>query len=94
MPFRRVQKFHHGPVNRVVDYQEKTLNTGEIVDVPVDQSTVKLPDAEMFDITNLRKAGVSLEEVNSKVLSAKSVNADAVVRKYTKKAAKPEPTED
>ena len=40
----------------------------------------------MFDLGKMLEAGVDIEEVNSKVMSTKTVNAENVVRKYTKKS--------
>ena len=39
----------------------------------------------MFDLKTMLDAGVDIEETSSKVIGAKSVNADNVVRKYVKK---------
>lgn len=69
----------------VIQYEDKTLESGEIISQSKDLCKEKLPDPELFDINAQLKAGVDLEEVNSKVFKAKRVDIDTVVRKYTKK---------
>ena len=83
--FRERQKFYLEPTGHV--YQDELIENknGEYVMTSTDLSTLVLPDAENFDLKNMLDAGVDMEEVNSKVLSQKIVNADNVVRKYTKK---------
>lgn len=86
MPFRMRQLFHAAVPSPVIEREEVTLPTGEVETQFNDQSDKLMPDPELFDLKNQLAAGITPEEVNSKVLSAKSVNADAVVRKYTKKS--------
>ena len=47
-----------------------------------------LPSADMFDLGDMIDAGIDQEEVSSKIIDVKSVNADNVVRKYVKKSSK------
>lgn len=83
MSFRQRQKFHPAGCSPVVFLESKTLENGVVVQEMVDQSEKVLPKPELFDLENQLKAGVNLEEVNSKVFSAKSVNADEVIGKFT-----------
>lgn len=69
----------------VTEHEPVTLESGEIVMESKDQGEKKMPDPELFDLKNQLEAGVELEEVNSKVLRSPRIDADAVVRKYTKK---------
>lgn len=72
--------------NKIFEIEEKTNKDGEQVTEVTDLGAKKLPSAEMFELDNMLEAGVDLEEVNSKVLSQKTINAETVVRKYTKKS--------
>ena len=86
MPFRMRQQFHAAVPSPVIEREEVTLPTGEVETTFTDQADVVLPDPELFDLKNQLNAGIQPEEVNSKVMSAKSIDADTVVRKYTKKS--------
>lgn len=83
MPFRFRQKFNPASSHCVCEIEEKENNDGVFVKELVRQDK-SLPDPAMFDLKNILEAGVPLEEVNSKVMRSTSVNADSVVRKYTK----------
>lgn len=85
MPFRRIQKLSIAKPGPVFELEQVEHNNGNITMEAVDQCEKKLPSAEMFDLGNMLEAGVDLDEVNSKVMSQKTVNAENVVRKYTKK---------
>lgn len=85
MSFRARQKYVSAQFKPVTEYEEKYLESGELVSQPINQSEKVLPDPELFDLKNQIDAGVDMEEVNSKVFKAKTVDADTVVRKYTKK---------
>lgn len=86
MPFRMRQPFHAAVPTPVIEREEVTLPTGEVETQFNDQSDKLMPDPELFDLKNQLAAGIQPEEVNSKVMSAKSVDADSIVRKYTKKS--------
>lgn len=86
MPFRMRQVFHAAVPSCVIEREEETLSTGEVELQFIDQSKKTLPNPELFDLKNQLNAGIQPEEVNSKVMSAKSVSAESVVRKYTKKS--------
>lgn len=88
MPFRCRQVCHLAGCSPVVSLESKTLENGSIVVELVDQSEKKLPDPALFDLETQIDSGVNLQEVNSKVLSASSVNADEVIDKFTKKEGK------
>ena len=86
MSFRCRQKLKLGRYQAVIEPEDVTLESGEVIQSSKNLCKEKLPDPVLFDINNQLKAGIDLEEVNSKVLKAKRVNADTVVRKYTKKS--------
>jgi hypothetical protein len=86
MPFRFIQPLRLAGYASVVESTEVIKKNGNIEYQLEDKAEVSLPEAELFDLTNQLEAGVSLEEVNSKVMSTQSVNADNVVRKYTRKS--------
>lgn len=92
MPFRMRQRFHAAVPSPVIEREEVTLPTGEVETQFTDQSDKLLPDPELFDLKNQLNAGIEPEEVNSKVMSAKTIDADTVVRKYTKKSTTSEVT--
>lgn len=86
MPFRKIQNLHLAGYAAVYEPKEVQDKNGNIKYELENKADVVLPDAELFDITNQLEAGIDLEEVNSKVLANSTVNADNVVRKYTKKS--------
>lgn len=87
MPFRERQRFHAAVPSPVIEREEITTPTGEVETQFNDQSDKIMPDPELFDLKNQLNAGIEPEEVNSKVMSVKSVSAQSVVRKYTKKSS-------
>lgn len=86
MPFRRVQRFKAGKFVPVIEESDKTLETGNVIREVENQCDIQLPDASLFDINNQIKAGIDLEEVNSKVLTTPKIALKDVVRKYTRKS--------
>lgn len=86
MPFRERQKVHLATCTPVAELEMVTTPEGEVEVELVDQSDKSMPDPELFELKNQLKAGIQPEEVQSTVLKASTVNADAVVRKYTKKS--------
>lgn len=84
--FRKRQKFNIAP-SFVIYEPESTFNkNGEMVTELVAQNKT-LPSADMFDLGNMIEAGIDQDEVKSSILSPSTVNADNVVRKYTKKSS-------
>lgn len=84
--FRRKQKLSLSPSFVIYEPEEHFNNDGELIMESVAQNKT-LPDPEMFDLKNMIDAGIDQEEVKSAVLSPSNVNADSVVRKYTKKVS-------
>ena len=82
--FRKRQDLDLQESKVVIEIEEIVNEDGEYVHQGVEQNK-NLPDSELFDLGNIIDAGIEPEEVDSKVLKASSVNADTVVRKYTKK---------
>lgn len=87
MSFRCRQDFHPSACAPVIDFEQKELPTGEMVTAGVNLGETEMPQPELFDLKNQLEAGIQLEEVNSKVMQASSVNAAGIVRKYTKKSS-------
>lgn len=85
MAFRCRQKLRLANFQPVVMYEQVTLESGEIIEQANDLTQEKLPNPELFDINNQIKAGIDMEEVNSKVLKPSIVDVNNVVRKYTKR---------
>lgn len=90
MPFRCRQKFVLASNTPVQELEVVTTPSGEVEVDLVDQSEKQMPDPALFDLKNQIAAGIEQEEVNSAVLRASTVSADAVVRKYTKKSTNTE----
>ena len=86
MPFRMRQKYVPAFGEGVFEAEETELPSGEITTKMNNLSEKALPEPELFDLKNQLEAGIDLEEVNSKIMSSKSVNAEKVIRKYTKKS--------
>lgn len=85
MPFRTKNHYLYKISSPVMEIEDITLPTGEYIKQLVNQNEKILPDPELFDLKNQINAGIELEEVNSKITRAKSVNAEKLIRKYTKK---------
>lgn len=83
--FRRKQKLCIANSYVIYEPESHINNDGEMVTEMVAQNK-SLPSADMFDLGDMIDAGIDQEEVKSSILSPSSVNADSVVRKYTKKA--------
>lgn len=79
MPFRQLQKYYGGRSTVVVDFEQKTLENGNLVFQAVNQSEKSLPKRELFELENQLKAGVNLEEVNSKVIGSRFIDGDALL---------------
>lgn len=78
MPFRTRQKLSLSASCEMFSREDKTLETGEVSSAY--SSTAKeMPDPEMFRLSNQLAAGVNLEEVNSKVLSPKSLDLSKIL---------------
>lgn len=90
MPFRRIQKLNLAGYASVMEPTEKIDKNGNINYELEDKAETTLPEAELFDLNNIIDAGIELEEVNSKIMANSTINADNVVRKYTKKTTKTE----
>ena len=84
--FRRKQKLCIANSYVIFEPESHINNDGEMVTELVAQNKT-LPSAEMFDLGDMIEAGIEQEEVKSSILSPSNVNADSVVRKYTKKVA-------
>lgn len=89
MSFRQRQKYCSGFFTAVFEIEQKNLENGCIVHQSVNQSEKVLPDPKLFDLGNQLDAGINLEEVNSKVLSSKSVDASKVVSFFKSKTVTP-----
>lgn len=90
MPFPRLKvRFNRsfGSVPREV-YVEDPVNG--VIQTVIEDCNKKLPDSELFEIQNQIKAGVTLDEVNTKVLGS-GIDTEAVtevVKTVTKKKTK------
>lgn len=83
--FRRKQKLNIAPSFIIFEPESHFNNNGEMITELVAQNK-NLPSSDMFDLKNMLDAGIDIEETSSKIIGAKSVNADNIVRKYTKKS--------
>ena len=89
MPFRCRQKYNVqlGPSAMPVESVVVDGDTGYVTTVVSDVLSKELPAPELFDLEAQMKAGINQEEVKSTILTSNNVNADSVIRKYTKKKA-------
>lgn len=85
MPFRLKQKYTPSFGRECFEAEEQELPSGDIQTIMKNQSEKTMPEPELFDLKNQLEAGIDLEEVNSKVMSNKTVDAGKIIRKYTKK---------
>lgn len=83
--FRRKQKLNIANSYIIFAPESHFNNDGEMVTEMVAQNKT-LPSADMFDLGDMIDAGIDQDEVKSSILSPSNVNADSIVRKYTKKA--------
>ena len=88
MAFRLKQKLRLASSFVAQELEQTILESGEVVEKRVAQNK-KLPDPVMFELKNVLKAGVQPEEVQTAIFQPKSVDADNVVRKYTRKTKTP-----
>lgn len=88
MAFRLKQKLCLATSFVPQELEQTILESGEVVENRVAQNK-KLPDPAMFELKNVLKAGVQPEEVQTAIFQPKSVDADNVVRKYTRKTKTP-----
>lgn len=79
MSFRPKQKYRIAMSAIPIISEETTLENGEVV-VRAVKANEDMPDPEMFKIENLAKAGVSMDEVNSKVLGCRSVDVSKIFK--------------
>lgn len=86
MSFRCRQKLILANCQSVMEVEPVTLESGEIISQAKDLCKEKLPDPELFELKNQLQAGIDIEEVNSKVLKPSVVDANTVVRKYSKRS--------
>lgn len=84
MAFRLKQKLRLATSFVPQELEQTIFESGQVVETLVPQNK-KLPDPAMFELKNVLKAGVQPEEVQTAIFQPKSVNADNVVRKYTRK---------
>lgn len=89
MSFRCRQYIRLAHCTPVTVHEQVTLESGEIVNESKDLGQETLPDAELFDLKNQLKAGIDLEEVNSKVLKPSKIDGSKVVRKLNLRVNKP-----
>lgn len=85
MPFRVKQKYKQAVCVPVFRESQVELESGQIINKNEDMCQVKLPKAELFDLNNVLKAGIEPDEVSSTILGSKQIDADKVIRKYTKR---------
>lgn len=79
--FRARVKYKSGCITIPYEKEKKTLESGVVVDSMVDQTEIVMPDAELFGLEDQLKAGIMLEEVNSKIRKGKSVDISAIMAK-------------
>lgn len=84
MAFRYKQRLRLAPSFVPQELEQTILESGEVVERLTPQNK-KMPDPAMFELKNVLNAGVQPEEVQTKIMRPTSVNADNVVRKYTRK---------
>ena len=84
MSFRKRQDLSICFPANVFVREDTTLENGSIISSYQDANK-DLPDPELFKLKNLLDAGVNLEEVNSKVLGTKKIDAQSVVEHFESK---------
>lgn len=93
MPFRTRIKVNLASPCPTWTREDVTLPTGDIETTFVDDCEKSMPEPELFDLKNQIDAGIEPEEVNSTVLKSSNVNANTLIRKYTKKSTNDEVNE-
>lgn len=88
MSFRCRQKIKLAPSGSVYETEQVTLESGQIIDRVTDTTKEVLPKPELFDLKAQLKAGVNLEEVNSRILSSSHVDIGKVLTKAIKQSKK------
>lgn len=81
MSFRCRQRLRLAPSIPVIVSKDTTLESGEVVPTKEDLTKEQLPDPALFDLQNQLKAGVDLEEVNSKVMRRSKVSGKTLAQK-------------
>ena len=81
MSFRCRQRLRLAPSVPVIVSKDTTLESGEVVPTKEDLTKEQLPDPALFDLQNQLKAGIDLEEVNSKVMRRSKVSGKTLAQK-------------
>ena len=81
MGFRVRVRYQSGKYTPTSYVDTETLESGAIVNVVKNPQEEVLPDIEFFSLENQLKAGVDMEEVNSKVLRPSKIDGNAVYEK-------------
>lgn len=81
MSFRCRQRLRLAPSMPVIVSKDTTLESGEVIPTKEDLTKEQLPDPALFDLSNQLKAGVDLEEVNSKVVRRSKVSGKSLAQK-------------
>ena len=81
MSFRCRQRLKLAPSMPVIVSKDVTLESGEVSPTKEDLTKERLPDPALFDLQNQIKAGVDLEEVNSKVMRRSKVSGKTLAQK-------------
>lgn len=66
--FRKLQKFKGSCAGKMFEVGSRFLASGEVLTQFVDVSKEVLPDVKNYRLDNLLKAGVNLEQINTKVV--------------------------
>ena len=81
MSVRCRQRLRLAPSVPVIVSKDTTLESGEVVPTKEDLTKEQLPDPALFDLQNQLKAGIDLEEVNSKVMRRSKVSGKTLAQK-------------
>lgn len=66
--FKRHQKFVSAGFAPIFEEVETRMEDGDVVTTTRNINSVKLPKPELFDFERMLKAGVDLQQVNTKIL--------------------------
>nr|CAI9752392.1 hypothetical protein RTDJWYLK_RTDJWYLK_CDS_0008 [Microvirus sp.] len=66
--FRKLQKYKGSCASKVLEVGSRFLETGQVQQRLIDVSREVLPDVKNYRLDNLLKAGVNLEQINTKVV--------------------------